>query len=83
MLQTFYCPDERVAGRDWATIYHNPDPDKLRAAFEGKVSDHFTIYDNDLRTKQISEFFDLFGDGVRFMQDQSLFNETIHTKQTS
>ncbi|MBI4680184.1 MAG: type I-E CRISPR-associated protein Cse1/CasA [Nitrospirae bacterium] len=78
MLQTFYCPDERVEGMDWSYVYHNPpDPDKLRAAFERNFSGHFTTCDdNDLHTRKVSEVFDLFGDGIRFMQDQSLSNET-------
>lgn len=78
ILQTFYCPDERIKGMDWTYLYNNPpDSDKLRAAFERKFADHFIAHvDNDLRTKKVSEFFNLLGDELRFMQDQSLSNET-------
>jgi CRISPR system Cascade subunit CasA len=55
MLQTFYCPDERVKGMDWNYIYNNPpDSDKLRAAFE-----------------PFAPYFNLLGDGIRFMQERS------------
>ncbi|MFZ3115547.1 MAG: type I-E CRISPR-associated protein Cse1/CasA [Syntrophales bacterium] len=56
VLQTFYCPDERVAGGDWTYIYSKPpDPETLRSAFEP-----FTTY------------FNLLGGGFRFMQDRSI-----------
>ncbi len=59
MLQTFYCPDERVKGMDWSYVYNNPDSDKLLAAFE-----------------PFAPYFNLLGDGIRFMQDRSIRDET-------
>lgn len=60
ILQTFYCPDERVKGMDWNYIYNNPpEADKLRAVFE-----------------PFAPYFNLLGAGIRFMQDRSIRDET-------
>jgi CRISPR system Cascade subunit CasA len=58
VLQTFFCPDERVPKHDWKYIFSNPPDSKtLHNAFE-----------------PISPYFNLLGDGIRFMQDRSVPN---------